>query len=202
MIDRAVADAAFALKEGEVSAPVQGRFGTALVQVLEIEPEKVRSFEEVAGELKRELATARAKSEVQDLYNKIEDARSEGKTLAEAAEMLKLEARTFEAVDRSGRDPAGQPVTGLPDPQRVLAAAFATEVGVEHDPLQLQGGYVWYEVAAITPSRERPLEEVKEQVEQRWRDQEIATRLEAKATEMLDKLKAGSTLADVAAADG
>ena len=37
MIDRAVADAAFSLKEGEVSAPVQGRFGTVLVRVLKIE---------------------------------------------------------------------------------------------------------------------------------------------------------------------
>ena len=62
MIDRAVADAAFLLKEGDVSAPVQGRFGTVLVQVLEIEPEKVRSFEDVSGELKQELGTARAKS--------------------------------------------------------------------------------------------------------------------------------------------
>src|SRR6266545_3067905 len=44
VIDRAVADAAFALKEGEVGAPVQGRFGIALVQVLKIEPEQVRSF--------------------------------------------------------------------------------------------------------------------------------------------------------------
>ena len=43
VIDRAVADAAFALKEGEVSAPIQGRFGIALVQVLKIEPEHVRS---------------------------------------------------------------------------------------------------------------------------------------------------------------
>ncbi len=202
MIDRAVADAAFVLKEGEVSAPVQGRFGTVLVQVLKIEPEKVRSLEEISGELKQELAAARAKSEVQDLYNKLEDARSEGKTLVEAAEMLKLEARTFEAVDRSGRDPAGQLVTGLPDPQRVLAAAFTTEIGVERDPMQLQDGFVWFDVAAITPSRERTLEEVKGQVEQRWREQEIATRIEAKAGEILDKLKAGSTFAEVATADG
>src|SRR5215468_285187 len=78
VIDRAVADAAFALKEGEVSVPVQGRFGTVLVQVLKIEPEQVRSLEQVAGELKQELAAARAKSEIFDLYNKIEDARAEG----------------------------------------------------------------------------------------------------------------------------
>jgi peptidyl-prolyl cis-trans isomerase D len=201
MIDKPVADAAFALKEGEVSAPVQGRFGTVLVQVLKIEPEVVRPFEQVAPELKQELATARAKSEMLDAYNKIEDARAEGKPLAEAAALLKLEARTYEAVDKQGRDPSGAPVANLPDPQRLLAAAFTTDVGVERDPLQFQDGYIWFDVAGITPSRERPLDEVKEQAEQRWREQEIASRLNTKATEMLDKLKGGATLADVAAAD-
>jgi len=201
MIDKPVADAAFALKEGEVSAPVQGRFGTVLVQVLKIEPEVVRPFEQVAGELKQELATARAKSEMLDAYNKIEDARAEGKPLAEAAALLKLEARTYEAVDKQGRDPSGAPVANLPDPQRLLAAAFTTDVGVERDPLQFQDGYIWFDVAGITPTRERALDEVKEQAEQRWRQQEIATRLNTKATEMLDKLKGGATLADVAAAD-
>ena len=199
VIDRAVADAAFALKEGEVSAPVQGRFGTVLVQVLKIEPEQVRSLEQVAPELKQELAAARAKSEIFDVYNKIEDARAEGKPLAEAAAALKLEARTVE-VDRSGRDPAGTQVN-IPDAQRLLAGAFSTDVGVERDPLQVQDGYVWYDVVGITPSRERSLEEVKGQVEARWREQEIATRLDAKATEILDKLKAGSRLADIAAQD-
>ncbi|MET0472401.1 MAG: SurA N-terminal domain-containing protein [Xanthobacteraceae bacterium] len=200
MIDRAAADAAFALKEGEVSAPVQGRFGTVLVQVLKIEPEQVRSLEQVTGELKQELALARAKAEVFDVYNKIEDARAEGKPLAETAANLKLEARTIEAVDRSGRDPAGAPVN-LPDAQRLLPMAFTTDVGVERDPLQFQDGYIWFDVVGITPSRERPLDEVKEQVETRWRDQEIATRLNAKATEIVDKLKGGATLADVATAD-
>jgi peptidyl-prolyl cis-trans isomerase D len=200
LIDRAVADAAFALKEGEVSAPVQGRFGTVLVQAVKIEPEQVRSLEQVAPELKQEIATARAKTEIFDVYNKIEDARAEGKTLAEAAANLKLEARTIEAVDRSGRDPTGTPVK-LPDEQRLLAGAFSTDVGIERDPLQMQDGYVWYDVVAITPSRERPLDEVKDQVEARWREQEIAARLTTKATGILDKLKAGTTLADVAAQD-
>jgi peptidyl-prolyl cis-trans isomerase D len=200
VIDRAAADAAFALKEGEVSAPVQGRFGTVLVQVLKIEPEQVRSLEQVAGELKQELAAARAKSEIFDLYNKIEDARAEGKSLAEAAANLKLEARTVEAVDRSGRDAAGTPVK-LPDAERLVPAAFNTDVGVERDPLQFQDGYIWYDVTGISPSRERSLDEVKDLVETRWREQEIATRLDTKATEMLDKLKAGATLAEVAAAN-
>jgi peptidyl-prolyl cis-trans isomerase D len=183
-----------------VSAPVQGRFGTVLVQVLKIEPEQVRSLEQVAGELKQELALARAKAEVFDVYNKIEDARAEGKPLAETAANLKLEARTIEAVDRSGRDPAGTPVN-LPDAQRLLPMAFTTDVGVERDPLQFQDGYIWFDVVGVTPSRERPLDEVKEQVETRWRDQEIATRLNAKATEIVDKLKGGATLAEVATAD-
>ena len=199
IIDRAVADAAFSLKEGEVSAPVQGRFGTVLVQVLKIEPEQGRPLDQVAGELKQELATARAKNEIFDIYNKIEDARAEGKPLAEAAANLKLEARTVE-IDRSGRDPAGTSVK-LPDAQRLLATAFTTDVGVERDPLQFEDGYIWYDVAGISPSRERSLDEAKDQVEARWREQEIATRLDAKATGMLDKLKAGETLAQVAAAD-
>ena len=86
IIDRAVGDAAFALKEGEVSAPVQGRFGTALARVSKIEPETVRSFEEVSPELKQDIATERAKTQTTALYDKIEDERSIGKTLAEAAE--------------------------------------------------------------------------------------------------------------------
>src|SRR5260370_2458049 len=76
IIDRAVADAAFSLKEGEVSAPVQGRFGTVLVQVLKIEPEQGRPFDQVARDLKQDLAMARAKNDIFDLYNKIEDPRA------------------------------------------------------------------------------------------------------------------------------
>ena len=201
IIDRALADAAFALKEGETSAPVQGRFGVALIHVVKIEPEQIRPLAEVAPEIKKAIGAERAKSQILSVYDKIEDVRSEGHTLAEAAESLKLKARTVE-LDRSGHDPAGQAVADLPDPGRLLAAAFTSEVGVDADPLQVEGGYVWFEVAGITPSRERSLEEVKDKVEASWREDEIAKRLKAKADGLMDKLKGGSAFSDTASAEG
>lgn len=201
MIDRTVADAAFALKEGETSAPVQGRFGVALIHVVKIEPEVIRPLAEVAPQIKKSIATERAKAQILSVYDKIEDVRSEGHTLAEAAVTLKLAARSVE-LDRSGHDPAGQVVKDLPDAQRLLATAFSTDVGVDADPLKVEDGYVWYEVAGITPAHDRTLDEVKDKVEASWREDQIATRLKDKAAQMLDKLKAGSTLADLAAAEG
>ena len=55
--------------------------------------------------------------------------------------------------------------------------------------------------SATTPSRERPLSEVQDRVAERWREDEIAARLKAKATELADKLKT-STVNEVAAAAG
>ena len=200
MLDRVVADAAFALKEGEVSAPVQGRFGTVLVRVTKIEPEKVPTFEEAAEQLRTDLANEKAKAEVTAIYDKVEDERSLGKPLAETAEKLKLAARTVE-IDRFGRDPENQPVANLPQQQRLVAGAFAADIGTDNDPLQVDGGYVWYEVAGITPERDRTLDEVKDQVEARWREDEVANRLRTKAATFLDKVKGGTSLADAAAAE-
>jgi peptidyl-prolyl cis-trans isomerase D len=201
MVDQAVATAAFALKDDEVSAPVKGRFGTVLVRVLKIEPEHVHPLNEVRDEVRRDLANERARAEILPLYDKIEDERSIGRTLSEAAANLKLAVRTFE-VNRQGVSVTGEPVAGLPDMQRILTSAFATEAGVENDPLQVAGGYIWYEVAGITPERDRTLDEVREQVETRWRDDQVTGLLRAKAAEMLEKLKAGTSFAEVAAAAG
>ncbi len=54
----------------------------------------------------------------------------------------------------------------------------------------------------VTPSRERSLDEVKDQVEARWRADQISSRLQTKATEMVQKLSQGGTLADEATAAG
>lgn len=202
IVDRATADAAFALKPGTVSAPIEGRFGTVLVNVTKIEPGQSTPLEKVAAELKRDLALDRAKREVQSVRDKVEDERLDGKTLAQAAEKLNLKLRTFNAVDRSGRDPDGNKIADLPEGVDVLASAFNADVGGDNDALPVQGGgFVWYDVMAVTPSRDRPLDEIKAQVEKRWRDDQISARLTTKTTELLDKLKLGTSFADVASAN-
>jgi len=202
IVDPAVADAAFSLKEGEVSAPVQSQLGAVLVTVLNIAPATTQSLAEVAPQLRSGIALQRARSQMQDIHDKIEDARAGGATLAEAAAQLKLPIATYDALDRSGHDPQGAPVANFPHGADVIAAAFASDVGVDNDPIEADGGYVWYDVAAITPAHDRALEEVKSEVEQHWRDDEVASRLKAKAEELLDKLKSGNPFDALAAANG
>ena len=201
IIDPAVADAAFSLKEDEVSQPIKGRFGTDIVTVLKIDPAVEKTLAEVTPQIRNDISSERAKAEVQSLHDKIEDIRAGGSTLEDAAQKAKLPVMTYD-VDRSGRDPNGNPVANLPRAAEVINAAFASDVGVDNDPIAADGGYIWYDVAGITPARERTLDEVKSQVEQRVREDAIASRLQTKATDLVDKLKNGNAFDAVAKADG
>ncbi|THD54564.1 MAG: peptidylprolyl isomerase [Bradyrhizobium sp.] len=202
IVDPAIANAAFSLQSGEVSQPEQGRFGTALVKIGKIEPGVEPSYESSAANLKKEIASERARAKVAELRDKMEDERGGGASVIEAAQKLGLTAVTIDAVDRSGRLSSGQPALNIPRGLDVVSQAFNSDVGVDNDPIQFNGGYVWYDVLAITPSRERNLDEVKDQVEAKWRDDQITSRLRAKATDMVQKLEQGGKLADEAAQAG
>ncbi|TWB55591.1 peptidylprolyl isomerase [Bradyrhizobium sacchari] len=201
-LDAAVGNAAFALPEGEISQPIQGALGTSIVKVGKIEPGSEADYAKLAGDIKREIAADRARVKVADLRDRMEDERGGGASVIDAAQKLGLTAVTIDAVDRSGRAPNGQPVANIPQGLDVVSQAFNTDVGVDNDAISFKGGYVWYDVLAITPSRDRNLDEVRDQVEARWRQDQIATKLKAKATEMVQKLEAGGKLADEAAAIG
>ena len=177
MVDRAVADVAFALKQGEVSAPVEGRFGIVLVQADKIEPATVKPFDEVATELKQEMANERSRSELTTLHDKVEDERLGGATLADLTKKLNLKTRVIEAIDRSGQDRDGKPVPDLPQGVDLVSAVFQADQGSDNDPLNIpqQGGYVWYEVTEVTPARDRTLDDVKDQLVTRWRNDQIAS---------------------------
>ena len=197
IIDPKVAEAAFSLAANGTSEPVEGRFGAVIVHVGEVQPEQVKPFTEVAGEIKSEIARSKSRDEIQDVHDKIEDQRASAKPLADIAKDVKLQARQVE-VDRAGRGKDGKPVE-LADRDAVLKAVFASDVGVDNEAVSTRdGGYVWFEINGIEASRERKLDEVKPEVEAAWKADEIANRVAAKASEAVKKINDGATLESVA----
>ncbi|BBF93622.1 SurA N-terminal domain-containing protein [Blastochloris tepida] len=203
ILDPTVAEAAFALAEGTVSQPIQGRFGHVLVRALKVQPAQSKPFEEVSGQIRQQIAGERAKRELLDRHDKVEDERAAGLTLAEVGAKLGLPVETVEAVDRSGRDMDGKQVPAFPARDEVLEGVFKTELRVENDPVQLgSNGFVWYEVAGITKARDRSFDEAKAQVLARWQEEQAAERVKAKADDLLERLESGQTLETAAKALG
>ncbi len=198
MLDPAVADAAFSLEQGAVSAPIEGRFGPVLVRVTQIQPESVRPFEEVAAEIRGEIARERAKDQIEDIHDAIEDLRAGAKPLADIAKEKGLPLVQIPAVDASGQDKAGKPVD-LPGKAALVKAAFASDIGVDNEPLHLpDGGYAWYDVTGIEPSREKSIDEVRDQVATQWREEQVAQRLSEKARQLTERLEKGEAIEAVA----
>jgi peptidyl-prolyl cis-trans isomerase D len=200
--DQKVAEAAFALALNQASGAIDNPFGSTIVRVTKIEPGSSKPFAEVEADIKKGLATERAKAEIRKLRDKVDEEVGGGARLDEIAKKLNLPAQTIEAIDRSGRGPDGKSID-LPKGVNLVDGIFSADVGLENDALQSpDGGLVWYDLVAVTPSRPRTLDEVKGEVEARWRDDEISARLAAKAQQMSDKInKDGAKLADLAAAD-
>jgi len=202
MFDKTIADAAFALPDGGVSEVVKGQFGPAILHVVNVTPGLTKTFDEVKDTLKKEIAADRVAGQVQTVHDKIEDARVSGKTLAEAAKADGLDARAIAAVDAQGRDEKGVALD-LPAQADLLAAAYASDVGVDDAPLQTGNrGWVWFDVMKVDPARDRTFDEVKDQVEMQWRAEAVAKALSAKADDMVKQLEGGATLASLAQGGG
>jgi peptidyl-prolyl cis-trans isomerase D len=161
--------------------------------VNKIEPGKEPAFADIADTLRRQMALGRARNTLLDQHDRIEDERASGARLSEVATKLGIKAITIDAVDRSGRAPDGKPIENVPALNELIQGAFSSEVGVETDPVEIDSGngYVWYEVAEITPSRERTLDEVRDRVETSWKDEQIAKRLAERANSIRTRLDAG-----------
>jgi len=149
ILDPAVADAAFGLAEGAFSEPVDGRFGIVVVRVAAIEPEAVRSFEEVAGEVRATIAAERARGELDTVHDTIEDMRASARPLAEIAREKGLEIKEIPAIDRNGLDRQGNAVA-LPEQEALIRAIFESDIGVDNEALRTRaGGFVWFDVTKI-----------------------------------------------------
>jgi peptidyl-prolyl cis-trans isomerase D len=171
--DPALAQAAFALAEGAVSEPVQGRLAIALLRVTKITPGTQKTLEEVRADVEQKLKLDKAKDEILSLHDKVEDARAGGASFDEIANDLKLKLTVVPAVDAKGLGKDGLPLSpAIAAP--VLQAAFESDEGVENDAVATPTeGFAWYEVREVIPSAVRPLDEVRSDVVAAWKKREL-----------------------------
>ncbi len=202
MIDKAEANAVFALPQGGVSGVLQTQFGPVIVRVKSITPSTIKPFAEVEQQVKRQVSAARSVNKIQAIHDKIEDLRVSGKSLPEAAKAAGLTTQIVAAVDAQGQDKSGKAVN-LPDKADLLRAAFASDVGLDESPLQTpDNGYVWFAVTKIDPAHDRTFEEAKPEVEAQWRAEQVDKALAAKADELVKQIRAGGSVAEAAKSVG
>ena len=166
-------DAAFSLKNGEISNLIETEFGYHIIRVTGVKSPRQRTFEEMKPELETELK----KQQAQRKFAEAADAFSNGvyeqaDSLKPVADKLKLEVRTATNITRIPAPGAKGPLAN----PKFLAALFSPDAvekkrnteAVETAPSQLVSG----RISKYTPARTLPFGEVKDRVRERY----LATR--------------------------
>ncbi len=196
-LDKTIAEAAFKLKQDEVSEPVSGSLVTALLKATKITPEKQASLEEVKTVLTKRLQDERALDEIQSIYDAVEDARAAQTKFEDIAKAQEIPILIIPAVSAASLDPTGKEVA-VPGKQELLKAAFSSDVGVENDALTPQDSFFWYEVREVIPSALKPLDAVKAQVTSDVTARKIRELLTERATALVKSLDGGAKLEQLA----
>jgi peptidyl-prolyl cis-trans isomerase D len=207
LFDPVVAQVAFALPSSGVTAPVQGKFGWVIAEVGEITPGQNKPFDEVKDQIKAETATPQGRAQVSQLHDKIEDLRSSGKTLTEAATTLGLQVQNV-VTDAAGSaqgvaGAAGPPIAAISGAPELLKAIFASDVGVDSEAVtRKDGSFSWFEINAIEPSRQLPLADVRPAVVKALNQSNAQKQVAEKANELARQIDGGAKIEDVAKANG
>ncbi|WP_312928519.1 SurA N-terminal domain-containing protein [Stutzerimonas nitrititolerans] len=119
--DPAFEDALYALKEGQVSAPVRSEFGWHLIKLLGLQSPEVPSFESMKPELERELKAQQVEQRFVEVTKELENLAFESADLEQPAQELGLTVKTTEPFGREGGE-------GIAANRQVIQAAFSDEV--------------------------------------------------------------------------
>jgi len=197
----------FALPQGEVSPVINDLAGPVLVRINDTTPAHVPSIEEISETLRHDLALMQAANSLRQTEREIEDARSEGATLAELAAQYNLPIATLTLNDIGHPQPGSD--DSLPDTlapalrNTLLAQVFSSQPGIDRDPLLGQNSYVWYQLEEIIPARNLEFDEVVDDgIRPSWISTEENRLLQEKTEQLKTELENGKSLEQIAQENG
>jgi peptidyl-prolyl cis-trans isomerase D len=195
--DPAFESALFAMNSGDISDPVKTDEGYHIIQVRDVHPEKVRSFDEVKADLTKQYLDSERERVYSDVSGKLTDAVYQDPTsLTGVAKELNLPLQKTPLFTRAG----GEGIAANP---AVVKAAFSSAVlteGNTSDAVELGPNHiVFVRVDQHEKSVPKALDQVHDQIKKKLADQELAKQAKEQAGVLNARLEKGETLEQIAA---
>ncbi len=199
VVDRKLADAAFAMTAGQVQGPVQGDFGLAVLKVSKVTPGHQATLEESRARIEQEVKAATALAAITKQVQAYENARSSGSNLPDAAKASGAVVTTLPPITAQAQTLQRQKV-GIPP--KLLQAGFALQAGQDSDIVDLgQGEYAALRLEKVIAPSPPPLDEVRPLLTRFMMQQDLLKRLQAKADGIAAAVSKGQALEAAAAAN-
>jgi len=199
--DPKIGAAAFALKSGEISGPIQGQLGLGVVEVTGVQPGHAPTLDEMRPQLEAQVRADAASKRVFDLVRRYQDARNSGVGLAQAAQAAGAVTQSLGPINAQGASPDGSPIQGLSP--TLLRDAFRLPLGGDSDlEKDSAGEYFAVHVDKIVPPSLPALADIRSKLQPYLAQLAIEKALEAKADELIARVRKGETLQAVAASVG
>src|SRR6266850_1084244 len=187
--------AAFALKKGEISAPVRTPFGYHAIRVLDVKEGGKTPLKEVAPKIKETLGAQKSEQAAQTRADEVRATLLSAKDFPAEAKRLGLEAQEAsfgrgDALGEAGRDP------------QLDETLFGLAVGGVSTPIKTAGGFAIVKIVQLIPAGVPPVAEIRDRVVEAIKRERAEQQVTDKAKALVTTLGKGGDFAAAAKADG
>jgi peptidyl-prolyl cis-trans isomerase D len=195
---KAVADAVFAARQGELIGPVRGPLGWLLLRVTAVQDKPARPLAAVRDEIVKTLRVQKEKQLLGDFTAKLEDQIADGGTFDEVAKDNGLKLETTPPLLATGKQVKDMAYVAPADVQPLLAPAFAMSADDDAQlvPITPDKRYALIAPGQIIAAAPPPLAEVKSLVQAQYKLNAGNQKAKALAEQIRAKVAKGTKLAD------